>query len=126
MRRDIYQGKYDNATIEEITETPFERYFLACVGVFDPNEIMMTFQDKEYTVTELNKYFKKMGYTVSGSGAVFNKSVTEGKDELGLIPSYLEFLFLERRKVKKEMAVNYKHKILLQKFKNAAIADGLM
>jgi len=86
----------------------------------------MTFHGKEYTVTELNKYFKDIGYTVSGSGAVFKKSVTEGKEELGLIPSYLEFLFNERRAVKKSMAQNYKHKILLQKFKQSAEADGIL
>lgn len=125
LRKDIYQGKYDTATIEEITETPFERYFLACVGVFDPNEVIIKFQGKNYTVTELNNYFKKMNYSVSGAGSVFKRSVTDGKEELGLIPSYLAFLFFERKAVKKSMAKNYKHKILLQKFKMAAEADGL-
>ncbi len=124
LRREIYHGEYEDAEIEDITETPFERYFLACVGLFDANEVMMKFQGEIYTVAELNAYFKKMDYSVSGSGAVFKRSVGEN-GELGLIPSYLAFLFSERKKVKKSMAVNYKNKILLQKFKQAAEADGV-
>lgn len=124
LRRDIYNGDYAEASIEEITETPFERYFLACVGLFDADEVLMKFQGKIYTVNELNAYFKEMDYSVSGSGAVFKRSVGEN-GELGLIPSYLAFLFKERKSVKKSMAVNYKNKILLQKFKQAAEADGM-
>ena len=123
LRREIYNGDYNEVPIEEITETPFERYFLACVGLFDATEVMMKFQGNIYTVAELNKYFKEMDYSVSGSGAVFKRSVGDN-GELGLIPSYLAFLFSERKKVKKSMAVNYKNKILLQKFKQAAEADG--
>ena len=76
----------------------------------------------------LNSYFKEMGYTVSGSGAVYRKTLAADpeKIELGLIPSYLEFLFKERKSVKKEMLFHYKNKILLQKFKMAAEADGLL
>lgn len=124
LRRDIYNGKYDDATIEEITETPFERFFLASVGLFDADEVMMKFQGKVYSVKELNQYFKDMDYTVSGSGAVYKKSVGEN-GELGLIPSYLEFLFNERKKVKKEMFFHYKNKLLLQKFKMAAEKDKI-
>ena len=124
LRREIYNGDYEDAEIEDITETPFERYFLACVGLFDANEVMMKFQGEIYTVAELNAYFKKMDYSVSGSGAVFKRSVGEN-GELGLIPSYLAFLFSERKKVKKSMTVNYKNKILLQKFKHAAELDGV-
>lgn len=124
LRKDIYEGKYDDASIEDITETPFERYFLACVGLFDANEVMMKFQGEFYTVAELNAHFKKMDYSVSGSGAVYRRSVDDN-GTLGLIPSYLAFLFAERKKVKKEMAINYKNKILLQKFKQAAEEDGV-
>lgn len=124
LRKDIYSGKYADSSIEEITETPFERYFLACVGLFDAEEIKIKFQGKVYTVAELNKYFKEMDYSVSGSGAVFKRSVGEN-GELGLIPSYLAFLFAERKKVKKEMALHFKRKILLEKFKQAAEADGV-
>lgn len=124
LRRDIYAGKYDDASIEEITETPFERFFLASMGLFDDSEVMMKFQGKVYSVGELNAYFKEMGYSVSGSGAVYKRSVGEN-GELGLIPSYLEFLFMERKKVKKEMFFHYKNKLLLTKFKMAAEADGL-
>lgn len=126
LRKEIYDGKYDDATIDEITETPFERYFLACVGLFDANKIKMKFQGKEYSVAELNKYFKKMDYSVSGSGSVYKRSVTEGQEELGLIPSYLEYLFYERKSVKREMLKHFKQKIILQKFKQAAEADGLL
>lgn len=127
LRRDIYNGKYTDASIEEITETPFERFFLASVGLFDADDVMMKFQGKVYSVAELNKYFKDMNYTVSGSGAVFRRSLNDDKDnpELGLIPSYLAFLFAERKKVKKEMFFHYKNKLLLQKFKQAAEQDGL-
>lgn len=125
LRRDLYSGKYADASIEEITETPFEQYFLASVGLFDDTEIKMTFQGKEYTVSDLNAYFKEMGYSVSGSGAVFKKSMSDTEDELGLIPSYLAYLFQERKNVKKQMFVHYKSKLLLQKFKMAAEKDGL-
>ena len=127
LRTDIYNGVYSDAYIEEITETPFERYFLACVGLFDANEISMKFQGKEYTVNELNEYFKKMDYSVSGSGAVYKRSLSQDKDkvELGLIPSYLAFLFAERKKIKKEMFMCFKHRVLLEKFKMAAEADGI-
>ena len=83
---------------------------------------------KIYNVEELNSYFKEMGYTVSGSGAVYRKTLADDpeKIELGLIPSYLEFLFKERKSVKKEMLFHYKNKLLLQKFKMAAEADGLL
>ena len=128
LRRDIYAGKYNYSQIEEITETPFERYFLASMGLFDASEIKMKFQGKIYNVEELNSYFKEMGYTVSGSGAVYRKTLADDpeKIELGLIPSYLEFLFKERKSVKKEMLFHYKNKLLLQKFKMAAEADGLL
>lgn len=128
LRREIYNGDFSNASIEEITETPFERYFLACVGLFDANEITMRFQGKQYTVAELNKHFKEMDYSVSGSGAIFKRNLTSEPDkvELGLIPSYLAFLFQERKKVKKEMATHFKHKILLEKFKMAAELDGIL
>jgi DNA polymerase elongation subunit (family B) len=120
LRRDIYAGKYADASIEEITETPFERFFLATMGLFDADEVMMKFQGEIYTVNELNQLFEEKNYSVSGSGAVYSK------DEQGLIPAYLEYLFFERKKVKKEMFHHYHHKTVLQKFKNAAEADGLL
>lgn len=124
LRKDIYSGKYEDATIDEITETPFERYFLACVGLFDTDDVFIKFQGHEYSVTELRELFKEKDYSVSGSGAIFKKSV--GKNgELGLIPTYLEYLFAERKRVKKEMFFHYKNKLLLQKFKNAAKSDGI-
>lgn len=119
LRREIYRGDYDEATIEEITETPFERFFLANMGLFDPEEVMLKFQGKVYSAMELQQLFKENNYSVSGSGAVYKK------DEQGLIPSYLEYLFMERKRVKKEMMGHYKKKILLQKFKMACEADGL-
>jgi len=124
LRKKLYAGEYANSTIDEITETPFEKYFLGCLGIFDPDEITLKFQGKVYTVTELHKYFKQMNYSVSGSGSVYKRSV--GDDgELGLIPAYLEFLFNERKRVKKSMMKHYKNKLLLQKFKLAAEADKL-
>lgn len=125
LRRDIYNGKYDNANIEDITETPFEKFFLASLGIFDADETMMKFQGKEYTVAELNAYFKEMDYTLSGSGAVYKKSVGDN-GELGLIPSYLEYLFSARKSVKKEMLFHFKNKMILTKFKMAAEKDGLL
>ena len=119
LRRDIYQGKYADASIEDITETPFEKYFLATMELFDPDEVIIKFRGKNYSVTELNQLFEEKNYSVSGSGAVYSK------DEQGLIPSYLEYLFFERKKVKKEMFHHYHNKTVLQKFKNACIADGL-
>lgn len=124
LRRDIYNGKYGDADINEITETPFERYFLASMGLFDADEITMKFQGKIYTITELNQYFKDQDYSVSGSGAVYKRSVGEN-GELGLIPSYLEFLFAERKKVKKEMFKAYHDGMVLKKFKQACIDDGI-
>ena len=120
LRRDIYAGKYADASIEEITETPFERFFLATMGLFDADEVMIKFQGKPYTVNELNQYFEENNLSVSGSGAVYKK------DEQGLIPSYLEYLFNTRKKVKKEMFFHYHNKTVLQKFRNAAEADGLL
>jgi hypothetical protein len=125
LRRDLYNGKYDDATIEEITETPFERYFLANMGLFDADDVMLKFQGKVYSAAELKEYFEEMDYSVSGSGAVYKRSMGEN-GELGLIPSYLEFLFFERKRVKKAMFVHYKNKLLLQKFKMAAAEDGLL
>ena len=124
LRRDIYSGKYDQADIDDITETPFERFLLAKLGIFDADQITMKFQGKVYTVNELSIYLKSMDYTLSGSGAVYKKSVGEN-GELGLIPSYLEYLFKERKKVKKEMMFHFKNKMILTKFKMAAEADKL-
>jgi hypothetical protein len=125
LRRDIYSGKYDQADIEEITETPFERFLLAKLGIFDADQITMKFQGKIYTINELSDYLKSMDYTLSGSGAVYKKSVGEN-NELGLIPSYLEYLFRARKSVKKEMLFHFKNKMILTKFKMAAEADGLL
>lgn len=125
LRRDIYAGKYDNAPIEEITETPFERFFLASMGLYDSDEVLMKFQGQEYTVTELNQHLKDMDYSVSGSGAIFKRSVGED-GELGLVPSYLAFMFNERKNVKKEMGVHIKRKVLLQTFRKSALDDGLL
>jgi len=125
LRLDIYDGKYQESAIEDITETPFERYFLACMGVFDPDGVTIKFRGKIYSVTDLRNYFKAMDWSVSGCGAVFRNSVSENGEQ-GLIPSYLGYLFNERKKVKKEMAVNFKHKILLEKFKIAADKDKLL
>ena len=119
LRRDIYAGKYADAEIEEITETPFERFFLATMGLFDADEVLIKFQGKPYTVNELNKYLEENNLSVSGSGAVYKK------DEQGLIPSYLEYLFKTRKSVKKKMFHHYHNKTVLQKFKNACIEDGL-
>lgn len=119
LRRDIYAGKYADADIDEITETPFERFFLATMGLFDADEVMIKFQGKMYTVNELNEHLEENNLSVSGSGAVYKR------DTQGLIPSYLEYLFNERKKVKREMGLHYHAKIVLQKFKQAAEADGL-
>lgn len=89
------------------------------MGVFDPEEVMLKFQGKVYSALELQALFKENNYSVSGSGAVYKK------DEPGLIPSYLAYLFNERKRVKREMMEHYKKKILLQKFKMACEADGL-
>jgi len=119
LRKDIYDGKYIDASIEEIAETPFEQYFLATMGLFDDTEVLMKFQGKMYTVADLNKYFHDNNLSVSGSGAVYSKDVQ------GLIPAYLSYLFNERKKVKKEMGKAYHTKSVLQKFKHACIEDGL-
>jgi len=124
MRKDIYEGKYDNANVNDICETPWERYFLAIMGIADPDEERFTFQGQEFTATELQTHLVENDYSLSGSGAVYKKP-GEDNSKQGLIPSYLEYLFLERKKVKKIMGGHYRNKILLQKFKNAAIADGL-
>jgi len=125
LRKELYAGKYEDVTIEDITETPFERYFLACVGIFDPDEVFIKFQGEDYSVTELRALFKVKDYSVSGSGAVFSKTVNE-KGDLGLIPTYLTYLFEERKRVKRSAAVNFRNKLLLQKFKNAALSDGIL
>ena len=126
LRLDLYHGKFDDAPISEITETPFERFFLALMWG-DENETFK-FQGKTYTAQELQQHFKENHLSVSGSGAVF-KAFREGVDEpskQGLIPSYLSYLFKERKKVKKEMLMHYKNKTLLQKLKMAAKEDGLI
>jgi hypothetical protein len=123
LRLDLYAGKYDESTIDDITETPFERYFLASMGVFDPDQTEIKFQGKIYTVAQLNKYFKEMNYSVSGSGSVFEKTGKDGKQ--GLIPSYLEYMFVERKIQKKAAFGHFKNKNTLQRFRKAAIADGL-
>lgn len=124
LRLDMYNGKFDDATIEEITETPFERYFLACMGVYDATETEMKFQGKTYTVAELHQYFKENDMSVSGSGAVFSRRSSQGQQ--GLIPSYLGYLFGQRKIVKGEMASHFKKKVLLEKFKMFAEADELL
>lgn len=125
LRRDIYKGKYADADITEITETPFERFFLAIM--FGDEEQLFKFQDKEYTAQEFQKFLKDNNYSLSGSGAIYRnyKMGVDDKDRQGLIPSYLAFLFEERKKVKKTMFSHYKNRILLQKFEMAAKADGL-
>jgi DNA polymerase elongation subunit (family B) len=124
MRKDIYEGKYAGAEINDICETPWERYFLAIMGIVDADKENFKFQGKKYTATELQTYLSENDLSLSGSGAIYAKP---GKDnsKQGLIPSYLEYLFKERKKVKKIMGSHYRNKILLQKFKNAAISDGL-
>ncbi len=124
MRKDIYNGKYSDFNLDEITETPWERYFLAILNIVDPDDEYFIFQGQEYSATELQAYLEENDYSLSGSGAVYKKP-GENNENQGLIPSYLEYLFLERKKVKKIMGGHYRNKILLQKFKNAALADGL-
>ena len=127
LRRDIYKGKFDDCEIDEMCETPFERYFLA--NMFGDETQMFKFQDKEYTAHELQTYLKEKNYSISGSGAIYKRYIEEKGDanehKQGLIPSYLSYLFKERKKVKKKMAGFYRHKILLQKFEMAALEDGL-
>ena len=125
LRRDIYAGKFAESDITEITETPFERYFLSIM--FGDEDQIFKFQDNSYTAQELQKYLADNDLSISGSGAVYRnyKMGIDNKDKQGLIPSYLEFLFLERKKVKAKMFSHYKNKILLQKFEMAAKADGL-
>ena len=125
LRRDIYKGKYAEADITEICETPFERYFLSIM--FGDEDQIFKFQDQSYTASELQSYLAEMNYSLSGSGAIYRHYKEEGDNEheQGLIPSYLAFLFKERKKVKKVMFKHYKNKILLQKFRNAAKEDGL-
>ena len=124
MRKDLYEGKYADASIEEITETPWERYFLAIMGIADADVETFTFKGVEYTANELHAYLEENDYSMSGSGAVY-RNAGEDNEHQGLIPSYLTYLFEERKNVKKIMFLHYKNKILLQKFKQAAIEDGL-
>lgn len=124
LRKDLYEGKYADAEIEDIAETPFEKYFLACVGMFDPDNVIIKFQGQDYTVTELQALFVEKNYAVSGSGSVFKKSMNDNGD-LGLIPTYLDYLFKQRKIVKASMKTNFRNKILLQKFKNAALKDQI-
>ena len=127
LRRDIYAGKFADADITEICETPFERYFLAIM--YGDEEQTFKFQDKTFTASEFQAYLVENSYSLSGSGAVyrnyFEEKGDDNKHEQGLIPSYLAFLFKKRKSVKKVMATHYKHRILLQKFELAAKADGL-
>jgi len=125
LRKDLYDGKFADAEIDEIAETPFEQYFLAIM--FGNEDKTFTFQDKTFTAQELQKYFKENNLSLSGSGAIFNNYFMDKDDEnrQGLIPSYLEYLFKQRKIVKKEMFKHYKRKILLQKFRQAAIDDGV-
>lgn len=127
LRRDIYSGIFDDAEIEEISETPFERYFLA-IMFGDENETF-EFQDKVFTAKEFQAFLKENHYSLSGSGAVYKNYIEKDGDknvnEQGLIPSYLAYLFYERKKVKKTLFFHYKHRILLEKFEQAAKADGL-
>lgn len=124
MRKDIYEGKYAGADVTDICETPWERYFLAIMGIADAETEIFVFQGQEYTALELQSYLAENDLSLSGSGAVYVKP-GEDNSKQGLIPSYLEYLFNERKSVKKIMGGHYRNKILLQKFKNAAIADGL-
>lgn len=119
MRLDLYNGKYDDASIDEVTETPFERYFLAGLGIYDPDEVTIKFMGEEITVTEFQKFLKDNNCSVSGSGAVYKRDVK------GLIPSYLEYLFFERKKVKKKMLHHFHNIQVLKKFMMAAEKDGL-
>lgn len=94
------------------------------MGIADAEIETFKFQGQEYTALEFQSYLKKNDLSLSGSGAVYIKP---GKDnsKQGLIPSYLEYLFNERKTVKKIMGTHYRNKILLQKFKDAAFADGI-
>ena len=123
LRLDLYNGKYAEADITEITETPFERYFLAIL--FGDDEQLFKFQDQTYTAQEFQAFLKENNLSLSGSGAIYKAyKMGDDKNNQGIIPSYLEYLFLERKKVKKVMFTHYRHKILLQKFKNAMEEDG--
>ena len=112
LRIDLYKGVFDDANIYEITETPFERYMLGVLGLYDPRKIKIKFQGKEWTVANLYKYFKKMNYSVAGSGAVFSRN------KQGVVPSYLEYIYYERKKVKKKMEAKFHLYQNLEKIKN--------
>jgi len=118
LRLDLYEGKFKDKPISEMTETPFERYFLA-LKLGDTKE-KFKFQGKEYNAFELREYFKKNHLSISGSGAVY-KAYREGKDDKlkqGLVPSYLTFLYRERKRVKKEMNEHEHKKILLERIRD--------
>jgi DNA polymerase elongation subunit (family B) len=127
LRLDIYNKKFENATIEEIAETPFEKYFLSLL--IGDNSIKFKFQNKEFTAQELQEYLKKHNLSISGSGAIFKNYIESMENKninsQGLVPNYLAFLFKERKKVKKDLKTHYKRRILLEKFKNVAIKNGL-
>jgi len=124
MRKDIYEGKYDGANVNDICETPWERYFLAIMGIADAEIETFVFQGQKYTALELQAHLEANDLSLSGSGAVYVKP-GDNNSKQGLIPSYLEYLFKERKSVKRQMNIHYKNKILLQKFKNAAIEDKI-
>ena len=111
LRRDIYNGKYKDMNVNEITETPWERFFLASMNIINADEEYFTFQGKEYSATEFQQFLKENDYSMSGSGAIYQNP---GKDNeyQGLIPSYLEYLFLERKKVKKIMGRFYRFRYI--------------
>jgi len=112
LRIDLYKGVFNDADIDEITETPFEKYMLGVLGLYDPRKIEIKFQGKIWTVSKLYKYFKKMNYSVAGSGAVFNRN------KQGVVPSYLEYIYYERKKVKKKMESAFHLYQNLEKIKN--------
>jgi DNA polymerase elongation subunit (family B) len=127
LRLDLYKGKFKNASIDEIAETPFEKYFLALLT--GDETLKFKFQDKEFTAKELQKYLKENHLSISGSGAIFKNYIEELEDKnpnrQGLVPNYLAFLFKERKKVKAKLKEHYKRRVLLEKFENVAKANGI-
>ena len=86
MRKDIYEGKYKDFNVDEITETPWERYFLAIMGIIDADSEYFMFQGQEYSANELQAHLEENDLSLSGSGAVYVKP-GENNENQGLIPS---------------------------------------
>jgi len=117
LRIKLYNHEFDDKSIDDICETPFERYFLALIKGDTTQKFK--FQDKEYNAFEFYNMLRENNYTLSASGAIYKRFIEkdDDPDNQALVPSYMSFLFKERKRIKKIKLKYHKKQSALEKLK---------